>query len=163
MRWAAVVVAAACGGAPAKPAPGPVENHVEAPKPVVSECSGLCLPSVKYVDTKGHDHAVAGKRVIVTFWATWCRPCMEQLEQLALVAKGSDLVVLTVLANDNASDSDLEQLTQLPVIRATPELLAAFDYPAALPGTYVYSRTGAQLFKHIGLLSLRALTDVVPE
>ena len=162
MRWTAVVVVAACSGAPAKPVRAPIENHVEPPKPVIEKCSGLCLPDLSYVDSKGHGHAVAGKPVVVTFWATWCRPCTEQLEPLALIAKRGDVVVLTVLTNDDPSDSDIDQLTQLPVIRATPELLGAFDYPQALPGTYVYGRTGAQLFKHIGLLSLTALTDVLP-
>ena len=162
MRWAAVVVVAACGGA--KPAPAPVENRVvPPPAPAVAKCQHDCLPDVKLVDFRGHEHAVAGKVVVVTFIATWCRPCQKQLQPLAAL---DNVVVLTVVT-DSPSDDELEQFMKdweapnVPVIRATPDILTAWNNPQALPTTFIYDRTGTQVFTHVGPRSKDELAAVV--
>jgi peroxiredoxin len=47
-----------------------------------------------------------GKVICLTFWATWCGPCKEELPSLEALhqqSKGKDLVVLTVAVDFNGS------------------------------------------------------------
>ena len=46
----------------------------------------------------------AGRVVVLTFWATWCQPCMKELHDLEHLAQRGDVVVLSV------SDEPVEDL-----------------------------------------------------
>lgn len=145
---AAIVVGALIAGrAPATPS-------VAAP---AASCAPgrRCLPDVAWRDTNGVSHpraALAGKVVVVNFWATWCHPCEQELPDLARIAirYGDRVAVLGVLMDSPPPDpgallnflSDHE--VSFPVIPATPELLRAFHEPANYPTTFVFDRDGVQ-------------------
>lgn len=111
-----------------------------------------CLPDVKYVDTQGQTHsadALLGKVVVVNFWATWCRPCQQEIPDLSKLYdkyKAKNVVVLGVLT-DEPTDSALLNFQSdydmtYPVVRANSDIIAAFNYPQALPTTFVFDKTG---------------------
>src|SRR4051794_10547720 len=76
-----------------------------------------CLPDVTYIDTAGKAYttqSLAGKIVIVNFWATWCGPCQKEIPELSKIYeqyKARGVVMLGVLTNDNPSDSELLSFT----------------------------------------------------
>jgi thiol-disulfide isomerase/thioredoxin len=126
-----------------------------------------CLPDVKYVDTTGKAYTLdqlAGKVVLVNFWATWCHPCQKEIPDLSKLSEKykKDLVVLGVLG-DNPSDNELlnfesDYAMSYPVVRMNSDINTAFHYPQAYPTTFVYDTTGHQVGQpHLGAIHLDEL------
>jgi thiol-disulfide isomerase/thioredoxin len=119
-----------------------------------------CLPEVNYIDTAGvayNREALAGKIVLVNFWATWCKPCQREIPDLSKAYdkyKSRGVVFLGVMTDspDNQQllnfQSDYEMT--YPVVRANSDLLVSYNYPEALPTTFVFDRGGKQVYSHVG-------------
>ena len=133
------------------------------PTPVHAECTRGqrgCLPEVNYVDTAGvayNRESLAGKVVLVNFWATWCHPCQKEIPDLSKAYdkyKAKGVVFLGVMTDspDNhqllnfQSDYDMTY----PVVRANSDLMVSYHYPDALPTTFVFDRGGKQVFSRVG-------------
>lgn len=133
-----------------------------------------CLPDVKYVDTTGKAYtaqSLAGKVVVVNFWATWCHPCQKEIPDLSKLYekyKAKGLIMLGVMT-DTPSDSDLLNFQSdyemtYPVVRSSSDLLVSFDYPQALPTTFVYDRGGRRVGKPVvGAVSPERLSATLDE
>ena len=165
---------AACGSArPVPPAPPPIVANHPPPAPRAAPCASKCLPAIDLVDTDGVHHGpgeLAGHVVIIDFWATWAHPCQLELPVLAhLAADYHDrgVIVIGILADDQVGDPDLVLFRRrfgvtFPTVRATPDILTAFGYPQALPASFVYDRSGAEIAQRIGPYDeakLRAVLD----
>jgi peroxiredoxin len=95
--------------------------------------------------------ALAGKVVVVNFWATWCPPCREEMPDLVKVVQEFEAKGVTLVAISN-DDLDTQKEVVPSFIRAFPELApyAAYGTPPvsasylvrALPTTYVLDRKG---------------------
>ena len=120
-------------------------------------CAGTdCLPDVKYVDTTGVAYTPAslkGKVVVINFWATWCGPCKKEIPDLSKLYKqykDKGVIMLGVLANDNPSNNDLLNFQsdydmEYPVVRQSSDILVSFDYPQALPTTFIFDRNSKRV------------------
>lgn len=133
--------------------------------------SQQCLPDVSYVDTTGVAHtpkSLAGKVVIVNFWATWCKPCLVEIPDLSRIAqqyKDRGVVVLGVL-NDNPDNSTLLNFQSdndmtFPVVRATSDIMSSYEYPASLPTTFIYDRGGTRRHVHVGAMRAAKIAELI--
>jgi thiol-disulfide isomerase/thioredoxin len=121
-----------------------------------------CLPDVNYVDVSGKAYTpaeLAGKVVIVNFWATWCHPCQKEIPDLSkMYSKYKDKgVVLLGIMTDSPDNNQLLNFQSdfemtYPVVRASSDILVSYNYPDALPTTFIFDRGGKQVYSHVGPL-----------
>jgi thiol-disulfide isomerase/thioredoxin len=132
-----------------------------------------CLPDISMEDVEGNTWdrgSMAGQVVIVNFWATWCRPCLVEIPDLAEVHdryRDADLVLLGIMT-DRPSEGDLAEFTartglNYPVVRADADILHAFGPPDVLPTTLVYDRGGKLVMHHQGLVTAEQMSELVDE
>jgi thiol-disulfide isomerase/thioredoxin len=83
-----------------------------------------CLPALSARDLGGrvwNRETLAGKVVLVNFWATWCQPCIAELPSIEAVYrkhKDQGLVVLGLLT-DTPTDQQLDEMRARYVLSYT--------------------------------------------
>jgi thiol-disulfide isomerase/thioredoxin len=108
------------------------------------------LPPFAITDMEGRRLApedLAGRVVLVEFWATWCPPCRGTLAWLAELKRqhGDRLAVVTVaIESPEVSVRKLAGDLKLPFVWAmgTPELARAFGDVSAVPTLFLFDRHG---------------------
>ncbi len=90
---------------------------------------------------------LAGKVIVLNYWAVWCGPCKAELPMIdAYVRKraGDDLKVFAVTVDDTVADSELKPLASVlsfPLVTR----IDSFSYGTiggAVPTNYVIGRDG---------------------
>ena len=119
-----------------------------------------CLPNVSYIDTTGAAYrreSLLGKVVLVNFWATWCVPCEKEIPDLSKAYqkyKSKGVVFLGILIDSPDSQQLLNFQSDhdmtYPVVRANRDVMASYNNPDAYPTTFVYDRSGKQVYSHLG-------------
>jgi peroxiredoxin len=108
-----------------------------------------------------------GKIVIISFWATWCSPCLTEIPDLisaypALQARG-----IEILAIDIGEAADVVYRTSRELGMTFPVLLdsstqLAFAYGLkAIPSSYFIDRDGVLRHIQIGPLTPPALEEIL--
>ena len=100
----------------------------------------------------------------VNVWATWCKPCLKEIPDLSKVYekyKARGLVMLGIMTDDPDHNQLLnfqsDNEMTYPVVRVNSDILVSYSYPGALPTTFVYDRSGKQVYSHVGPLRVEQL------
>lgn len=124
-------------------------------------CSATCLlkpsyagyerkaPDFKLKDVQGHEvslESYRGKVVVLNFWTKTCGPCMEEMPEIADLARilkpMKDVVVVTVSTDDTAKEADD---TLKAVLKGEPPFAVLIDPDAknvtGKYGTSLYPET----------------------
>ncbi len=99
--------------------------------------------------------ALAGKVVVVDFWASWCEPCQKELPELQKIADemGPKVAVLALnIDKDHKVAADAAQALHLsvPVLLDTDGKVAQRYNPPKMPTSYVVGKNGTLLSVHEG-------------
>jgi thiol-disulfide isomerase/thioredoxin len=116
------------------------------------------LPQLTITDLDGkklNTADLAGRVVLVEFWATWCPPCRGTLAWLGDVKKkfGSNVAIVAVAVE--SEEPKVRRMTQelgLPVTwtMGTPELVRQFGDIGGLPTLFLFDRNGNAVTTYFG-------------
>jgi peroxiredoxin len=145
VRCAMVGMLALLGGALVASAEA-LDTGAKAPEFSLKDQSGKTVDSA----------SLAGKVVILDFWATWCAPCREEMPELQKFykkynAKGLEIVGISV---DKAPDGIKEFVGKLkvtfPVVHDDAHKVADKYSPPRMPSSYIIDRKGVVRYVHGG-------------
>jgi thiol-disulfide isomerase/thioredoxin len=110
--------------------------------------------------------SLAGRVVVLNFWASWCGPCLTELPALdalhdGLVSQGGAVVAVNLDRRRPPADKVIQRLgLDLPMV-FDPEGQIALEYePAGLPTTYLVDATGTVRAVHQGALSADQIAEL---
>jgi thiol-disulfide isomerase/thioredoxin len=108
------------------------------------------LPSFKLTDLAGHPltaEQLAGRAVLVEFWATWCPPCRSTLQWLGdLKRQYGDKLAILAIAVESPQDQIRSTVNSLsPDLQwaiADAPTAAAFGDITSVPTMFLFDRSG---------------------
>ncbi len=121
--------------------------------------AGAKLPEIGQKDLAGKQvtaASLAGKVVVVDFWASWCAPCREELPMLNGLYKkysGQGLVVVGVSVDkdlDNIQKFIAKMPLAFPLVHDSDHQISSRYAPPRMPSSYIVDRKGIVRYVHAG-------------
>lgn len=113
-----------------------------------------CRAPIKVTTVDGREiteEVLAGRVVLLNWWATWCQPCIKEMPALEAVARrhAGELVVIGILV-DSSTDAEARRFMDdhgvtYPIVHATPGLDRDFGRPGAIPVSRLYDAAGHEV------------------
>ena len=119
---------------------------------------GATLPRLDGYGLEGELPVLAGRVVLLDFWASWCGPCKESFPTLDAFQRefgGKGLTVLAVSEDESAADMKeflSARTATFPVVRDAGHRLVEQAGIEAMPTSVLIGRDGTIRFLHRGFL-----------
>jgi len=113
-------------------------------------------PALLFEDLEGHPVALAdfkGKKVLLNFWATWCRPCLEEmpsLERAQVILEKENYVFLLASEQSIPTISDFKTKKDFEFKYLKLNGTLAAQQINALPTTFIYNTAGEKIETILG-------------
>jgi len=109
----------------------------------------------------------AGRWVVINYWATWCKPCIQEIPELNALDKQYPQVTVLGVNYDGASGEELARQAQdlgidFTMLSTDPATALGVPRPVVLPTTLIIDPGGVLRQTLVGpqtLQSLAALTS----
>lgn len=119
------------------------------------EQSGILISQINLTDLEGNEIDLTkfeGKTVFVNFWATWCRPCIQEMPSIAALQTqltGKDIEFFF------ASDEEVDRIQKFMESRKMTLNFVRVENPEslgiqALPTTFIFNSDGDLVFSEMG-------------
>ncbi len=138
-------------------------------------------PSVSFADVASIHAALAARRgrpVLLNFWATWCVPCVEELPDLAALAReyspaGPDFLGVSLDAWVMGDGVLTEEKVRSSLVKAgvayanliyrgdQDPLLDGFHLPGPIPHSILFNREGKEVASWNGKVDIGGLREAV--
>jgi thiol-disulfide isomerase/thioredoxin len=164
------VLLVACDRQPASPADDPTAEP-GLPEPVDTQ-EAVAKPALKALTVDGGHYDLAehrGKWVVVNFWATWCKPCLEEMPELSALDVMREHIEVVGLAYEEIEPAAMKAfLDKHPVsypiaIIDTYDPPADFETPRGLPMTYLIGPEGAVADRFLGPVTAHDIEAAIAE
>jgi len=118
--------------------------------------AGLDGAAIRLSELRGHV-------VLISFWATWCRPCLEELpefERLHLKYNNRGLRILSISIDRDVKNVE-RQIEKYPVSfpvlnDPTGEVFIDRYEVTALPAVFLVNRSGIIVYRHFGNQNMKS-------
>lgn len=130
-------------------------SYVRKPK---LDSTELPMISVKLTDGTVFK-AAAGKPLVIHFWASWCRVCKMEADNIERISKKYDVLTIAVNSGDNASIRAYlkERGLTFKVVNDIDSTWAKKFKIQAFPTTFIYDSRGKLKFTEVGYTSTAGL------
>ena len=121
-------------------------------------------PDFQYADGKaGNYDDFSGKWLVINYWATWCKPCIEEIPELNKLSQRADIQVVGInfdRPQQAVLQTQIQELNiQFPVLQANAHTHYQFDYPSSLPMTVIIDANGNIRHKLLGPQTFEKLLE----
>ena len=153
-RWAALILLAAFS----VPLAARANDRIEV---------GKRAPDFRAKTFDGREISLAdfkGRVLIINLWATWCKPCREELPLLFSYYKMRREVGLDVIAlatEDSVPANKLKPLANLAGFPFVRRMHGAYDIIGGVPTNYIIDRNGIVRYAAAGGFTLELLNELL--
>lgn len=128
------------------------------------DITGRKAPNFKLVNLDGKyvelDKETGGGPVLLSFWATWCKPCLEEMVEYNKIYEQYEDKGFTLLAISTDTEKSVAKVKpyikskgyNFPVLLDTNSEVARKYYAQQMPYTVLLDKSGNIVYSHLGYM-----------